>query len=460
MECGFIEKTDRGLQCEFNNIFTSNTTEVIVTENNELIDAVSFRQSELYSVPENLFNKFPNLKHLDVELTQMKEILSENFRGANELKYFLARFNEISILRNQTFLFSRRLKFIVLQYNMIEIIDSGAFEGLEKLEALYLDYNKLKTISPGLLDSVRSLVHFSVAYNSLASVPELLFSYNEKLETLNFGHNLLESFDGNQFKYLPNLEHVQFDHNKLKELDLRTCKSTEINVDKNEIERLELNKWTRFVSATGGNQIKTLILHEHYGTGRTYNFSFSEVNEIVFFVNKNCCTLESLENFYLLTQSFGDLGNKDLDVNEWNCRFSQTLEYITPNGLVANNVCTKSAASIISTEKETLFSTTRNPEDFVTNGESQPSSSLKPRESMEDTSLSTNIFSGMNIETLNEKLTTTEANSYTGYVEEVSLTSNENSYEKKCEKGIFKTVKTKVIGWKNKVVTKWNDWVG
>ena len=477
MECGFIEKTDRGLQCEFNNIFTSNTTEVLVTESNRLIDAVSFRQSELFSVPSDIFVKFPQLKHLDVELTQMKEISGGDFYNANELKYFLARFNEIRELKSRSFVQCRQLKFIVLQYNLISNIHPDAFDGLTNLEALYLDYNKIKILPSGVLDPLVALVHFSMAYNNLTSVPGNLFARNDKLETLNLGHNQLTSFDGNQFGTLPNLEHLQLDHNSLRELDLRICKSTEINVDKNQLETLELNKWTRFISAWG-NPVKKLILHEHYGTGRNYNFSFNQVNEITFFVNENCCTLENLENFYLLTQSFGDLGQKNLDVNDWNCRFLKTLQYETPNGKVMNNVCKKLSEEqpIISSSEETSATTewhytspTRansnlgnrisNPEDFIASDEIKPKSTTKPRESMEDTSTSPNIFDGMNIETLPEKRTTTEPNSFTAYIEEIFPTTEE-SYEKKCEKGIYKTVRTKVVGWKNKVVRKWNDWVG
>lgn len=477
MECGFIEKTDRGLQCEFNNIFTSNTTEVLVTEQNRLIDAVSFRQSELFKVPDDIFQKFPQLKHVDVELTQLKKISGDNFRNANELKYYLARFNEVEELESRSFAPCQQLKFIVLQYNMISYIHPEAFVGLTNLEALYLDYNKLKTISVGVLDPLVALVHFSIAYNNLTSVPGNFFNKNNKLETLNVGHNQLTSFDGNQFESLPNLEHVQIDHNQLRELDLRICKSTEINVDKNQLEKLELNKWTRFVSAWG-NPIKTLILHEHYGTGRNYNFSFSQVNQITFFVNQQCCTLENLENFYILTQSFGDLGQKHLDVNDWSCKYLQTLQYETPNGLVVNNVCTKLSENrpIISSEESVPASTTEwsytsptranfggriyNPEDFIESDEIRTTTTFKPRESMEDTSASTNIFDGMYIETLPETHTTTELNSFTAYVEEIYPATTDESYEKKCEKGIFKTVKTKVVGWKNKVVKKWNDWVG
>lgn len=476
MECGFIERTDRGLQCEFNNIFTFDTTEVFITESNRSIDAVSYRQSEIFAVPADLFQKFPQLKHLDVELTQLKEIEADNFRNANALKYFLARFNEISELKSGIFASCPLLKFIVLQYNQISHIHQNAFVGLEHLEALYLDYNRLKTLPERMLEAPVNLIHFSMAYNNLTTIPNNLFMTNDKLETLNLGHNLLTSFDDKQFENLPNLERVQLDHNRLRELELRTCKSTEINVDKNQLEVLELNKWTRFVSAWG-NSISKFILHEHYGTGRNYNFSFAHVAEITFFVNENCCTLENLENFYLLTQSFGDLSQKRFVVTEWNCKFLKTIGYQTPTGLVVNNVCTRRSNDNVPAVSEEPSTTTQrsfvlptraaglphnrinNQEDFIESDEAE--STTKPRESMEDSSLYPSIFSGMNIETLAEKRTTTlDPETHTAFVQEFFPTSTEESYEAKCEKGIYKTVKKKVVGWKDKVVRKWNDWVG
>lgn len=479
MECGFIEPTDRGLQCEFNNIFMFNTTEVIIIELNSSIDAVSFRQSDLHAVPSDIFRKFPRLKHLDVELTQMKVIESDNFLGAVELKYFLSRFNEIEELNFAVFLNCPNLKFIVLQYNLISWIDPAAFDGLNHLEALYLDFNRVKRLTPRVLDWVPNLLHFSMAYNNLSFTPEQLFMRNVKLETLNLGHNLLTSFNDKQFEKLPNLERVQLDHNKLRALDLRTCKSTEISVDKNLLEVLELNKWTRFISAWG-NPIKKFTLHEHYGTGRGYNFSFTQVDEITFFVNENCCTVENLENFFILTQSFGDLSHKKLDVNDWKCKFLKTSDYQTPSGRIVNNVCTKqkqvegiftATDSIVSSEEEistesrlveatepTLLMAQRgnihNQEDFIESDEL----TIKPRESMEDDT--SGLFVGMNIETLEESDTTPVSDFHTAFVQEIFPTTTDKAYEEKCEKGIYKTVKKKVIGWKDKAVKKWNDWVG
>jgi len=480
MACGFIELTDRGLQCEFNNIFTTQFSEVIVTEVNKSIDAISFRQSELFSVPADIFRNFPRLKHLDVELTQLMKLRPEDFRGADDLKYFMARFNDLESVGPRTFALGSSLKYIVLQYNEIASIDPQAFDGLNHLEALYLDYNKMSTVPAHMLDNLPTLMHFSMAYNEMRNLPDDLFMTNERLETLNLGHNLLTMFNDKQFDALPNLEKVQLDHNNITALDLSGCKSTEINVDKNGLKELELNKWTRFVSAHG-NPIERFVLHEHYGTGRSYNFSFDAVNEITFFVNEHCCTVENLENFYVLINSFGDLSEKRFDVNDWSCKFLKTIGYETPSGLVVNNVCKRQSGSQklftnaqFPTLSESMSATTAaaigapstfkprghiaNAEDYIASDES---TTQKTRESMEDTSR-VNIFTGMNIETLAEKRTSTvnpDLLGNTASIEEFYPSTTE-SYEKKCEKGIWRTVKKKVSSWKNTAVGKWNDWVG
>lgn len=340
MECGFIELTDRGLSCEFNNIFTADTSNINIIETNTSIEAIIFRQSELYKVPQDIFVKFSFLKHLDVELTQLKVIEADNFRGASELKYFLARFNNVTKLNDEIFVFAPKLKFIVLQYNKITNIKSKAFKGLKHLEALYLDYNQISSLPSDILVEVPNLLHFSVAYNNLTEIPDGMFETSGKLETLNFGHNLLTYFNDTHFDSLPNLERLQLERNYFKKLDLVACKSTEINVDRNNLEVIELNKWTRVVTAWG-NPVKKLILHEHYGAGRSYNFSFAQVNEIVFFVNEHCCTVENLENFNILMSSFGDLSKKNLTANDWMCIFLKSVGYETPNGFVVNNVCTR-----------------------------------------------------------------------------------------------------------------------
>lgn len=217
--------------------------------------------------------------------------------------------------------------------------------------------------------------------------------------------------------------------------------------------------------------MKNFTLHEHYGTGRTYNFSFAGVRELTFFVNENCCAVENLENFNILVESFGDLSQKQMNFNDWECKFLQNIGYQTPTGLVVNNVCTKIIDDFIASDfplfssegEESTTQTAMKPRGHIVNQEDlieseELETSTKPRESMEDSSLLPNMFN-VNIETFEEKRTTTsDPLSYTAHVEEIFPTTE--SYEKKNEKGILKTVKKKVVGWKNKVVKKWNDWVG
>lgn len=432
MECGYIELKDRGLSCEFNNIFMSDTSNLNIIETNISIEAVIFRQSELYKVPQDIFVKFPYLKHLDVELTQLKVIEADNFLSANELKYFLARFNDIRNIESETFIFAPKLKFIVLQHNKINIIKSNAFKGLKDLEALFLDYNQITSLPSKILDDVPNLLHFSISYNNLSEIPDDLFEKNTALETLNLGHNLLTFFNDTHFDYLPNLEHLQLERNYLKKLDLVACKSTEINVDKNNLEVIELNKWTRVVSAWE-NPVKKLILHEHYGAGRSYNFSFAEVNEIVFFVHEHCCAVENLENFKILTDSFGDLSKKNLNINEWMCIYLKNIGYETSNGFVVNDVCTKIDKPVTESRFEVRFD----------NLEATSQKDLSIKDYEETRSSTENNF---------DEFATTEE---IANVEEIfpSSTTEKTS----LWKSFSSSVKSSAKEWKNKAKETWKD---
>lgn len=447
-KCDFIEITKRGLSCEFNNILVPELTRVNIVERNTSIDCVSFRQSEIHMLPQDVFAKFPFLKYVDVELSQLKVIKADNFQGAEELKYFLARFNAISSLEKETFLQAPKLKFILLQFNQISYIHPQAFKGLDMLEALYLDDNRLTTLSEHILDYLPSLLHFSMSFNNLTSVHDDLFMKTTRLETLNLGHNLLQHFNDTQFVYMPNLERVHLNHNNFTNLNLVACKSSEINVDENNLEVIELNKWTKKVSAQG-NPVKKLILHEHYGAGRYYNFSFNEVSEIVFFVHEHCCTAENLENFELLTQAFGDLSQKGLNTKEWICVFLKSVGYETSNGFVVNNVCTKMNGM-------PLQPRTMSTSSFIENNNED--NSYDDSQSVLTTTIRSNdtIFDGSNFHV---ESTTTNNDFELANIEEINSNTTE-TYETTAEKGIWKSIKTKASGLKESVVRKWNNWIG
>lgn len=391
----------------------------------------------------------------------------------------MAKFNEISKLESETFSSCPQLKYIVLQHNRINDIHPRAFYGLNHLEILYLDYNRVTALPSNLLDYLPNLVHFSMAYNNLSSIPDNLFMKNEKLEALNLGHNLLTSFDDEQFASLRHLEHVQLAFNNLSELDLSACKSIEINVDNNNLREIQLNKWTKIVSAWE-NPVKKLVLHEHYGTGRTYNFSFNDVSEIVFFVHEQCCSVENLENFYILTLSFGDLSEKKLNSNEWNCKFRKTIGYESDKGYITNNVCVKDVnliANLSTMSRTNVLETSTEPHTStesikITSEPHRSTESIKTILELQTTSLSMTklykVTSASSVEPniipesteqsmKNEKQIT--SSTIEPYIDIDEFTTGQSS-ETTTEKGVWKTLTKKVGGLKSSVVNKWNSWVG
>lgn len=407
--------------CEFSNVRASKFNEIFITEVNREIEAAAFRQSELFRVPSDLFRVFPKLKHVDVELTDLKELNASDFHYANEMRFFLARFNQITEIRANTFVTCPKLKYIVMQNNKISHVDKAALNGLTSLEALFLDHNQLITLPDEFLQPVANLVHFSMSHNQLNGIPDDFFVQSEKLETLNVGHNFLTFFNERQFDKMQHLEQVQLNHNKLKNISFKTCQSVEIIVDENDLEILELNKFTRFASAWK-NPLKTLILHEAYGTGRFFNISTDFLDEITFFVNEDCCTIEYLEDFQTVIHSFGDLSRKNFTLNEWHCKFEKTVEYQSQNGRVLNNVCRRQINSLVIKSESTTTKT--------------------------------------DIESIFAEFETTIDPETEEMANVVEISTSTLSYDEIVEKGIWKSMKRKVSGWKNRAMKKWNDWVG
>jgi Leucine rich repeat len=346
----------------------------------------------------------------------------------------------------------------VLQYNKINTIHPQAFKGLNKLEALFLDYNQMINLPSQMLNFAPNLLHFSISHNNITKIPNEFFHKTEKLESMNLAHNLLETFDGKQFDNLPNLESVQLEHNKITQLDLVSCKSTTINVDDNQLEEIELNKWTRVLSAWN-NPIRQLTLHEHYGTGRNYNFSFNQVNEIVFFVHEQCCALENLENFHIITHSIGDLAQKKFKIEEWTCKFEKNIGYETNNGFVTNNVCTRYVRGKTTTQRTTpttireqISAVTYKNRNTALGGFTNQDLSSES-DTVEKTTISDDLFTR-----LAHDADISESDNNESYTAIVELSTE--IPEIKLEKSYWQKFKSSMSKTGNAIKNKWNEWTG
>lgn len=418
-ECDRIEDSEQGKLCAFENIRIVNDSTVfhISKASSQEVEAAQFRNSTLSRVPMELFRVFPRLKHIDVDATGLKELNLADFVNANELQYFLASFNQIERISARTFAACEKLEYIVMSHNSITQIEERAFDGLVSLEAIFLDNNQLTSLPENLLNSAFNLQFLSISNNKLTQLPDELLINCEKLLALNYANNLLTSFNEKQFEKLQKLEHLRLDHNRLNALNLSSCRSVEVIIDNNKLQQLELHSSTRYVSAIG-NPLKRIILHEHYGS-RHYNFSFDLVNEIVFFVAEHCCTAESLENFQDLIHSFGDLAKKNLTaVHDWQCKLEQTVAYWNEaNERVINDVCKRI---------ETI------------------QSNLSEVESTEPT-----------LELMT--MATTESQPE---IELLSTAPESSELTTTTEPGLWKSMKSRMSGWKTKAKNKWSNVVG
>ena len=145
LECEFvdIEFSDWG------NKYTCKTKNLNIQQSNVIIESVNGRHQNGKSnidvkqivilnqnteyFPHGLGNIFPRLKSINVELSNLKLIKREDFKGLENLK-------ELSLYRNT-----------------IKVISDGTFDDLNLLEVLWMDQNKLKTIDQNIFKSMKKL---------------------------------------------------------------------------------------------------------------------------------------------------------------------------------------------------------------------------------------------------------------------------------------------------------------
>lgn len=435
IKCKSIEVTDQGVQCKFENVFATSLTNLVVNEENFSVETVSFENSRLHEIPNDIFRKFQNLKYLDVDSTGLQKITKENFANCKNFKYLLARKNEIYQLYENTFTNCLLVKIVILDDNRISFVDLNAFAGLRNLKGLSLSGNRLTSLMENVFKPLINLEILRLDSNKFNSIPDDLFKFNDRLKVLKLSNNNLTEFNDKIFNKMPFLEEFSIANNNLTELDLTYCRSTEIDVMNNQLIDVALNKWNeRFYGQ--GNPIQNLTLHEHYGTLRVYNMSFEKVHTITLFVSEKCCPKRHLQKFTDMIQNFGDLKRKGFNARQWRCKILKTLGYRVKSGMIINVECRK-------------FN-----EEFLDSEESNEEILFGP--------IVTIDYSEINIETLTEPPFNTEvigiADVDATIVEVFPITPK--IPDKKHEDGIWTKIKQKASGWKNKVVTKFSSFFG
>lgn len=178
------------------------------------ITAVTFKSSNLPSIPSEIFLYFTNLEKLLLIEQKIKEIQPNVFKNAKTLKLLELKSNEIKILRNQTFEGAAELEIIRIPNNSIHQIEENAFKGLTKLKVIGLGDNKITEISENTFNQLKNLEVIGLAANKLQFLPKDLFQANLKLKFINLQDNQLNAVSQTMFSHLKVLKSLWIERNK------------------------------------------------------------------------------------------------------------------------------------------------------------------------------------------------------------------------------------------------------
>lgn len=184
-ECSILPLLDSQALDETNYIISTDT------QFSDIKEIVFSTEIKTISIPDHLFERFPQLTHLHFDWNDVKEITANNFKGANSLH------------------------FLDLSYNRLERISFHVFFDAWALNNLLLVGNQIHTIDDYAFDVPFTLNYLDLSKNQLKKVTHLMFASLPLLQTLRLNENLIEEIDEDALN-LPALKFLYLNGNKLK----------------------------------------------------------------------------------------------------------------------------------------------------------------------------------------------------------------------------------------------------
>jgi Leucine-rich repeat (LRR) protein len=173
--------------CYLQNVLLGEGEKIFITGNHQPeksdsdVSSVIFIESKLHGIPSEIFEKFENLKELNVESTGLEEL--NHLGNCSFLESFKAPLNNIVKLSDETFKDCKNLRTVDLQSNKIEKLEKTVFKHNEKLWEVNLSRNVINGIEPcGFLGNQPELQSVNLLGNKC--VDKNVDVANEKLEKI------------------------------------------------------------------------------------------------------------------------------------------------------------------------------------------------------------------------------------------------------------------------------------
>jgi hypothetical protein len=179
LHCTYTDHQDLGYHCRIENARINSINDQITITGNHIgnfndaqVQRVLFISSWITHIPNEIFEKFQNLRHFDAPSTNLQKI--------GELK------NCRSLLK------------LDVSRNRLPQLTRKSIQNCNKLQSIDASFNLISDLEPGFLLKFPDLTNLNLIGNRIKELKEgsLLRANNNPGFTLSFGHNPLERLEG------------------------------------------------------------------------------------------------------------------------------------------------------------------------------------------------------------------------------------------------------------------------
>lgn len=208
------------------------------------VNLVWFNGGTVKMIPKQIFEVFPNLSYVDIELTELEEIKPENFVRASLLKVLVLSRNKLTKLDPHLFIHAINLQFINFQFNQITDIDPDTFADIIDLQGLSFENNRITKLDEKSFLNIPTIQMIYLQSNQIKDLHYGTFSRLTNLKELDLSQNscidkTFSKISGN-FKFM-DLEIYTVCHDNLKMKDITEMKNFSKQANSKFDEILNLN---------------------------------------------------------------------------------------------------------------------------------------------------------------------------------------------------------------------------
>lgn len=143
----------------------------------------NYSDNQIANLPRSIFVRNSQLKTLNLERNQIKEIDSYLLKGVRFLRHFYMSGNQIVEVAKNAFTSTTRMREIDLSNNSIVNVTSGTFRNLQWLDYIKLDNNKIEYVQTGAFQKMYRVV-IDLSWNNISKIDKTAFRECQNISRL------------------------------------------------------------------------------------------------------------------------------------------------------------------------------------------------------------------------------------------------------------------------------------